>query len=214
MGRYIKDLNPRLAELFRDYIKKANIRDMARRTTAEKRADKQFYIFHLETGTQDQIYSNGISSVVASAMKEVYKRNKLQINSFRHAFNDYLVENLKEFNDNQLAQIAIDVGDTWKDMPTNIRYRLSNQNNADLTPTQIQGQLNDRDEGEQMYMANANDGESNEVVSPEEGEAEVVSPPSPSPLQMEGIEELYRKHSEALIKAKMYEMEILRRLTA
>jgi hypothetical protein len=211
MGRYIKDLNPRLAELFRDYIKKANIRDMSKRTTSEKRAHKQFYIFHLETGTQDQLYTdNGISAIVATAMKEVYKRNGLQINSFRHAFNDYLVENLKEFNDNQLAQVAEDVGDTWKDMPTNIRYRLSNQNNEDMTPTEIQDNLNYRDEGRMMYEYNANDGASNEVVSPEEGEAEVVS--LPSPLQVEGIDELYRKIGQKTMELELLKVECLSRL--
>jgi hypothetical protein len=45
MPRYIKEVNPRLVSLFKDYMKKFSVKDMSKLTSAEKRAKTEPLIF-------------------------------------------------------------------------------------------------------------------------------------------------------------------------
>jgi hypothetical protein len=64
-----------------------------------------------------------------------------------------LSEHLKEFTDAQLREIAIDVGDTPRDLPTNLRYRTARQENVGMTKTDIQGMLEDDEYAKGLALA-------------------------------------------------------------
>lgn len=140
LPRYVKDIHPKLAVLFDDYIKAFNIKDMAKRTAEEKRNDTQYYLFYPEDKDQSVAYpdAGGYGSNVKASMMRIFKgRRALNATAFRHYFNKYLSSNIDEFNDEKLAEIAVDVGDTFKGMPQNLRYRWANEDNLDKSPTQI-----------------------------------------------------------------------------
>jgi hypothetical protein len=153
---YIKVLNPKLTSLLKDYIKKMSIRDMSKLTRDEKRQNKEFYIFHLEE-KPDQTYKDagGLGDVITTAMFKVFGKRKVSANTVRHAFNDWLSEHMKEFTDAQLREIAIDVGDTPRDLPTNLRYRIARQENVGMTKTEIQGMLEDDEYAKGLALAAA-----------------------------------------------------------
>ena len=123
LPRYVKEVNGRLASLFMDFIKKLEIKNMSKLTPAEKRASKNYYIFHQE-GNQEVGYTeNTFSKVVATAFKVVFNNRKnLTVNTVRHIYNTWIAKHISEFNDAKLHEIAVDVGDTPKNLPTNLRY--------------------------------------------------------------------------------------------
>lgn len=133
MPRYEKELNPRLVSLLKDYIKRFEIKD------------KQ-YVFFPEGGSKNEPYADkSFGTAVKSALQQVMKRKKMGgVNSIRHWFNTYVGEHFNEYNDAKKKEIAIDVGDTPKNLPTNLRYAIANQANKDKSVTEIQGELGDR----------------------------------------------------------------------
>jgi hypothetical protein len=145
LPRYVKEVNGRLATLFKSYFKKWNLKDMSKLTADEKRQKMQYYVFHKETGTQTDAYDPGsFGKHISACMKEVFNnRTGLSVNDFRHMYNTWLSKNLAQFNDEQLKQFSIDVGDTPRELPTNLRYRIQNQENANKEKTEIEGNLRD-----------------------------------------------------------------------
>lgn len=173
LGTYIKELNPKLASLLRDYVKKAGIRDMAKITRDEKRDGTEFYIYHL-VDKPDQTYktAGGLGDIVETAFHQVFGRKKVTANTIRHAFNQWIADHINEYTDEQLREIAIDVGDTPKDLPTNLRYRMARQENVGMTKTEIQGMLEDDYYAQQLAQAGA---EEEGSVAGDVGEARSVS---------------------------------------
>lgn len=151
LPRYVKDIHPKLAILFDDYIKALHIRDMSGLAPAEKRAGRQYYLFYPEDKEQDTAYpkAGGYGSNVAASMRLIFKgRKKLNATAFRHYFNQDISLNIQQFNDEKLAEIAIDLGDTFKGMPQNLRYRWANEDNLDKGITQILSELRRVGEGD------------------------------------------------------------------
>lgn len=113
-------------------------------------------MFHLKD-TPDATYKNasGLGEVITTAMAKVFERKQVTANTVRHAFNDWLSEHMKEFTDAQLREIAVDVGDTPKDLPTNLRYRIARQDNVGMTKTEIQGMLEDDAYAKELMLAGA-----------------------------------------------------------
>jgi hypothetical protein len=87
---------------------------------------------------------------------------------------------LEEFTDTQLEQIAIDVGDTPRTLPTNLRYRITQQGNRGLQVTEIQEAIHDNEYAKKVMVGGMEEGGSvgdagnvAEVIDPDE----VMSPP-------------------------------------
>lgn len=158
LPRYIKDLNSRLANLFATYIHHFKINDMSKLSAQDKRQKKNYYIFFPDGKDPSVPYPNagGYGKVVTAGMRKIFKNRKgLSTNAFRHNFNDWVARNIKEYNDEQLREIAIDVGDTWKEMPTNLRYRFANAENIDKSVSEINQQVQDDDYAKALMEANA-----------------------------------------------------------
>lgn len=222
LPRYEKEMNPRLADLFKDYIKKAKIKDMAKLTPAEKRQGKNYYVFVKEgDDTHETPYDdNSFSKVLTAAFKYVFKKPKLSVNTFRHMYNTYISENINQFTDAQLQQISIDVGDTPRNMATNLRYRIADQGNKDMEKTEIEGQIADNEYAKNLMDAEAEQGESVQNVAQDDGE-EVVSP-SPAIAQTpkppmtahdEDLAVLYQRLGEAHMQVKLLESLIAKKLS-
>lgn len=178
---YVKTLNPRLTSLLKDYIKKSGIKDMAKLTPLERREKKEFYIFHKESGTQEELYSKGgFSEYVSKCLKKVYEKKDLSVNTFRHSFNDWISQHLKEYTDAQLEEIAIDVGDTPRSLPTNLRYRIARQENKGMEKSQIDEMIRDDAYARELARAGAEEeasiGQVAEDVEKDDDVDEVVSP--------------------------------------
>ncbi len=220
LPRYIKEVNPKLASLLKDYIKKWEVKDISKLTPAEKRQKKEYYMFYKETGSYEEAYEDTtFSKYLSSCFKQVFNRSKLSVNSIRHIFNTHIGENLNQFNDAQLQQIAIDVGDTPKNLPTNLRYRIQHQENAELDKTQIEGNVMEnefiRRMVEQQGEEGASVGHNEDNVSV--GDMEEVQSPSPNMLidvstNTELSMQLYQKLGEAHMQVKALEMLIQTKL--
>jgi hypothetical protein len=92
LPRYIKDVNPFLASLLKDYLKKWNIKDMSKLTSDEKKKGVNYYVFHLETGSQETKYDGGFSKYVSSCCMKVFnKRKNITPNTFRHLYTHILL---------------------------------------------------------------------------------------------------------------------------
>jgi hypothetical protein len=135
LPRYVKELNPRLTSLLKDYIKKWNITDMS------KVKDKaEHYLFHKETGkTTDSYDENGFSKYITSCMKQIFKKTGLSVNTMRHVFQDFIGRNITLYNEHQLEEIATDVGDKY--LATMYRYRAAPIENRDKNVTEIEGDV-------------------------------------------------------------------------
>lgn len=221
LPRYVKEVNPRLSSLIRDYIKKWNVKDMSKLTGEEKRQKKQYYVFYKETGTHQDAYDeNSFSKYISSCMKKVFNnRSGLTVNTMRHNYNTWLSENLSMFNDAQLQEIAIDVGDTPRNLPTNLRYRLQTEGLGDVEKTQIEGIINDNEYARNVMLAgaeeegsigNAPDGENNqeadnEVISPAIDITTIANVPT-------DIDALYMKLGKAYMELETLKLMISRKL--
>jgi hypothetical protein len=201
LPRYVKEINPRLKSMLMDYIKKWNVKDMSKLTTAEKRQNKQYYVFYKETGTvEDRYEDNTFSKYLSSAFKRVFGgKTGLSVNTFRHAYNTWVAEHIQEYNDAQLKEIAIDVGDTPKSLPTNLRYRISNADNAGMDKTEIEGMLNDADYAKGVMEAGG--GEGGSVGGGNAGDQEIdddneVMSPAPPQAIPQTAEEIIQKIGE------------------
>jgi hypothetical protein len=142
--------------LLKDYLKKWDIKDMSKLTADEKKKGVNYYIFHLETGSQETKYDGGFSKLVTSSSEKVFNgRKNITPNTYRHLYNTYIADHLNEFNDNQLNEISLDVGDTPKAMASNLRYRHQNQNNKDIEKSTIEGIIRyKKDAVDAMNIAN------------------------------------------------------------
>ena len=217
LPRYIKEVNSRLASLLRDYIKKFNIKDMSKLTAQEKRANKQYYIFHKETGTQEELYSKGgFGDHVTACMKAVYGKPKLSVNTLRHAFNNWVADHIKEFDDTKRKEISVDVGDTAQNMPTHMRYRIANPEMADVEKTQIEGMLHDDAYAKKLFDANAEEGGSVANESPQMQDVEEIVSPLVNEVQTTldntPLNILYLKLGQATMEVERLKAEITARL--
>lgn len=216
LPKYIKEVTPRLASILKDYMKKWNVKDMSKLTPVEKRAKANFYVFYKETGTTADSYDEGsFSKVISNCFKQIFKRNGLSVNTFRHMFNSWIAFHLNEFTDAQLQEISIDVGDTAKNLPTHLRYRIAEQGNKDMEKTEIEGAIHNYDEWRNEIMEGiAEEGSTGNAVNPDEVD-EVQSPaPKPQePLQGvtndTGLNELYMRLGKTYIEMKQLELLIM-----
>jgi hypothetical protein len=228
LPRYIKEVNTYLASLLKDYIKKWGIKDMSKLTADEKKKNTQYYIFHLETGNQEQKYDGGFSKYVSSCSEKVFNgRKNITPNTYRHLYNTYIADNLNEFNDNQLQEISIDVGDTPKNMASNLRYRHQNQVNADIEKTQIEGLIRyKKDAIDAMNIQNEEEGSVGDIQEaiPKDKEVnkdsqfvdDVDEIQSPAPISVSSDTELnvlYTKLGKAYMELKSLELMIQRKLS-
>lgn len=220
LPRYITEVNPYLASLLKDYLKKWDIKDMSKLTSDEKKKGVNYYIFHLETGSQETNYGSGFSKVVSSSSEKVFNgRRNITPNTYRHLFNTYIADNLNEFNDNQLNAISLDVGDSPKNMASNLRYRHQNQQNKDIEKTTIEGIIRyKKDAIDAMNLANEDVGSVGDIQ--EQNETKSVSDvdeiQSPAPINNMSadteIQTLYTKLGEAHMNVKTIELLIQRKL--
>jgi hypothetical protein len=229
LPRYIKEVNSYLASLLKDYIKKWNIKDMSKLTADEKKKGTNYYLFHLETGNQEQKYGGGFSKYVSSCCEKVFNgRKRISPNTFRHLYNTYIADNLNEFNDAQLKEISIELGDTPREMASNLRYRHQNQVNADIEKTQIEGLIRyKKDAIDAMNIQNEEEGSVGDIgeATPKDREFnndiqsvsdidEVVSP-APAPIGVSTdtqLEVLYAQLGKAYMEYKSIELMIIRKL--
>lgn len=196
LPRFVKELDTQLTKYLEDYIKKSNIRDNSRITPEERRENKEFYVFPRQDNDSGDKYSetSGYGSSLTSACKRIFNK-KLIANDFRHAYQNWVVENLNDYTDDQLKDIAIECGDTWKDLPTNLRYRISKAKHEGKTKTQIE---KERDRGEPSV------GNNMEAIA-EEGEGEVEQPepvrpvPNVPPVQPVVAEQLRNLNNEQIL---------------
>lgn len=216
LPRYIKEVNPRLADLFKKYLKLFNIKDMSKLTTEEKRQSKEYYIFFQEGKTQEDGYDdNSFSKFLSTCFKAVFNGRKgITVNSFRHVFNTWISEHIQEFTDSQLREIAIDVGDSPRSLPTNLRYRIANQNNKDMEKTQIEEMLVDDDYARNVMMADV--GENASVGNVEQQETpnddEVVSPSPVNFTSDASLDELYKQLGKAYMEVERIKLLIANKM--
>lgn len=181
LPRYEAVITGQLLDLIRDYILKAGIQDMSKRTLPQKRANEQFYMFHKETGSQKDKYAQGgFSDAISKYMKVVFGLDGLSVNTMRHCFADWLQIHLKEYDNAQLKEIAVDVGDTPKSLPTNLGgYRMPRVENEGMDKTEIEGMLHENDYAEKLHIHGKEGGDEVSVGNVED---EVMSPKAREPM--------------------------------
>lgn len=234
LPRYVKTVNPRLADLFRDYVKKAKIKDMTKLTVPQRRAGVNYYIFVKDNDEEHTTPydENTFSKFMTASFKYVFQRNKLSVNTFRHIFNTWVAENIQLFNDKKLQEIAIDVGDSPKNLPTNLRYRVANQEVAQMAKTEIDGVIAGNEYAKNLMIAgaeeegsvgNVGDGGNVEDVAEVADADEVVSP---TPRQVpktdnamvgagvvdEDLKVLYERLGEATMQVELIKSMIAKKL--
>lgn len=131
LPRFETQLDPTLADLFMNYFSKAKIRDMSKLTTEEQERMLNFYVFHKDNKPNEPYDDNAFSKVLTSAFKQVFKKEKLSVNCFRHLFNTYISENLQNYTDKELQDISMSVGDKPRQLSTNLRYRITKPTTQD-----------------------------------------------------------------------------------
>jgi hypothetical protein len=217
LPRYIKEVNVKLASLLKDYIKKFQIKDNAKLTPQEKKNKTSYYMFFMETGTQDQVYEdNSFSNYMKGCFQKVFNNRKgISINTIRHIFNNWIAENLNNFNDNQLNQLAEDVGDSPKLLPSNLRYRFQIAENEDMDKTEIQGNIEENEAIRKMVEIEREEGGSvGNVEEKNDDVDEVVSPISMETITEDiELDKLYKKLGEAYMQVKSIELMIQRKLS-
>lgn len=216
LPRYVKEISPRLQSIFEDYIKKFNVKDMSKLTTQQKRQKTEFYVFHIEDDDEAGYSPNTFSKIVSSAFKAVYKKNKLSVNTFRHIFANWITDNINQFNDAQLAEFAISVGDTARVMPTNLRYRIQHQENKDYEKTEIMENIQGNEYARRMYEAQAEEGGSVGQIEEQGNNNDIEEVQSPALVNNVStdteLHTLYTKLGEAHMQVKTIELLIQRKL--
>jgi hypothetical protein len=214
MPRYVKEVNSRLASLLKDYIKKTQVKDMSKLTTAEKRQNKQFYVFSPDNKPDVGYTENTFSKVVSNAFQKVFNNRKgLTVNTFRHMFNTYLAYNITNYTDAQLQEISIDVGDTPKQMPTNLRYRIAAQANEGMEKTEIDGLIRRQQDAYNDALRQVEvEGSVGNIEQQDDVDAdEVASPAPPDPIDGD-LDTLYKNLGKVYIELKQLELVIARKL--
>lgn len=213
---YIKELDPKLTELLQKYIKNAEIKDNSKRTKQEKKDNVTYWFYHIEKEAQTQRYQNsGFSKAISAALKEVYKKTELSVNTLRHAFNTWLLKHIHEFNDAQRKQISEDVGDTPRNPATNERYRRSKKENVGKSVTEIEGNIHVADAirnggGEEGSVGGgAEQPDLDEVNSPPNA-PNAPNNPKLNATYPEGytLRQLYQMYGEAVFNVKSIENHI------
>jgi len=217
LPRYIKKVNSKLVDLFKKYIKIWNIKDMSKLTNDERRQGKEYYIFHQETKTHEDMYDeNSFSKVISNCFKAVFNGRKgLTVNTLRHAFNTWISDNITQFSDAQLMEIAVDVGDSAKSLPTNLRYRIANQENAGMEKTQIEDMLHDDEYAKNVMMAGAEEGGSIGNVEQQETSNDDNEVISPAPVNVDNdssLDELYMQLGKAYMEIERVKLLICKKL--
>lgn len=157
LPRFVKKVDKSLESLLRDYITKFKIKDMTKRTAEEKRAGKQYFVFNKEPENEEGYNADSFGGYMSkTAFPTVFKKRKgLSVNSFRHAWSNYLTEHFREYNGLQHKEFAIEQGDTPKAMPSNIRYTTQNQENAGLAKSEIKQGIEDDEYAKQLAEGEA-----------------------------------------------------------
>lgn len=217
LPRYIKEVNGKLADLFKKYIKIWNIKDMSKLTNEERRQNKEYYVFYQETKTHEDMYDeNSFSKVISNCFKTVFNGRKgLTVNTLRHTFNTWISDNISQFTDAQLQEIALDVGDSPKNLPTNLRYRIANQENVGLEKTQIEGLIHDDDYAKNVMMAGAEGGGSVGNVEQQETTNDDNEVASPAPVNVDNdnsLDDLYRQLGKAYMEIERVKLLISKKL--
>jgi hypothetical protein len=217
LPRYNKEVNSKLADLFKKYIKMFNIKDMSKLTTEEKRQKKEYYMFYQEGKTQEDSYDeNSFSKVISNNFKAVFNGRKgITVNTLRHIFNTWISEHIQEFTDAQLQEIAVDVGDTPKSLPTNLRYRIANQDNVGMEKTQIEDMLHDDEYARNVMLAGAEEGGSVGNIEHDEtpnDDNEVVSPPPVNIDNDSSLDNLYLQLGKAYMEVERIKMIIQQKM--
>lgn len=147
---YVKKINSRLLDILKDYVKMYKIKDMANLTTREKKNNLECYVFHKENTINQDKYSksSGFGEKLQASSKLIVG-NEMSANDYRHLWANWLVNHFNEFNDAQQDIFAEDVGDTAKNLPTNLRYRFQNQKNVGKSKTEIVGEVLQREADDQ-----------------------------------------------------------------
>lgn len=217
LPRYVKKVNSKLADLFKKYIKLFDIKDMSKLTNEERRQSKEYYMFYQEGKTQEDGYDeNTFSKVISNAFKIVFGgRRGLTVNTIRHIFNTWISDNIAQFTDAQLQEIAIDVGDTPRNLPTNLRYRIANQENVGMEKTQIESLIHGDEYAKNLRMAdvgeNASVGNFQQQETPND-DNEVISPASVNNDNDANLDELYKDLGIAHMRVKQIEVLITKKL--
>ena len=160
MPEYVKEVTPRLATLLKDYIKKAEIKDMSKRTADEVRQRHQYYIFaeprkELEDSKKEleemKKLDNIFSKTATLAFKNIFikengrKRDGLSVNTFRHIWQTWRLEHFAEFTINQHKDWNFEAGDMPKNYPSADRYKLRKLENVGKSKTEIVGDIQDKE---------------------------------------------------------------------
>jgi hypothetical protein len=216
LPRYVKEVNSKLVDLFKKYIKIWNIKDMSKLTNDERRQGKEYYIFYQETkGHEDMYDENSFSKVISNCFKAVFNRKGLTVNTLRHIFNTWISANLQEFTDAQLMEIAVDVGDTARNLPTNLRYRIANQENVGMEKSQIENMIHDDDYAKNVMMAGAEEGGSIGNVEQQETSNDDNEVISPAPVNVDNdssLDELYMQLGKAYMEIERAKLLISKKL--
>ena len=206
MPEYKKEVPSRLANLFKDYIKKAEIKDMSKRTLEEVRQKQQYYIFaepRKELGDakkeNEEIkkLDNMFSKTATLAFKNIFikengrRREGLSVNTFRHIWQTYRLEHFAEFTINQHKEWQIEAGDLPRNYPSADRYMIRKPENVGKSKTEIVGDLADKEYAKGLMDAGAEE-EGSVVGAPQRERAmeqmEVIN--EIEEIEMDGKEQL------------------------
>jgi hypothetical protein len=232
LGEYVKEVKPQLASLFKDYIKKADIKDMSKRTPAEVREKQQYYIFaeprtQLEDAKKEdeavKKIDNAFSKAAVLAFKAVFlkpdgtKREGVSVNTIRHAWNTWRMSHFKEFSIKQHRDWQVEVGDTPKQYPSADRYMIRNQDNVGLEMSEVVEAIQDKEYAEGLMKGDAEEQGSVMGGSAKEQRAEqmeVINEADESDAVVEPVGALTRigEIERQIWKLKKEKEELLRQL--
>jgi hypothetical protein len=131
MPIFNKTLPAQLGSIVKNYVKKHNI----------KNGEFLFYNFKHDNMFDDSAFSKQI----AKASKKVLDVN-LTANDFRHTYMDFIADHFQEYNDNDLKQIAYEMGDM--NVYTALKYRIAKKKKEMDTVTEINKRIVEERENE------------------------------------------------------------------
>ena len=202
MKPFKRTLPSELASLIRNYVKKEDLKD----------GDYLFF----NVSKTEQYSDSSFSKQLAKASFKVLGV-KLTANDYRHSYMDFLTDHFKEFNDNDLKQIALEMGDL--NVYTALKYRFANKTKEKENVTQINERLvEQREQKANQLIHDEEEGsraihqeEENESVgTPEDNPEIVINLNNDFPNNLQKAYEMYaekqfelealKRHIEALLK--------------
>lgn len=159
MIAFKKPLPGALASLIRQLVKKTELKD----------GDYLFF-----NGTRDEQYSDSAFSKLLSVASENVTGIKLTANCYRRLFMDWITDNYKDYNHNDLRQIAREMGD--HNVFTALQYAFTKKQNADDTITQINEKIIQQREDLANRIIRQEE-EGSKILNPREAEEESVGTP-------------------------------------